>query len=153
KGGSLFLIADHSPFAGAARELAKAFGVEFRNGYAMAGHWKPNSPEAFEYGTGLKESTITRGRSDDEKVTQVGTVTGSAVKPPKDWIPVLVFGAKSESREQEEGEKDKAKTRKVLIEGWCQGAVMKVDKGRVAVFGEAAMFSAQLAGAKQPMGM
>ncbi|MHC4507963.1 MAG: hypothetical protein ACYTAO_03255 [Planctomycetota bacterium] len=31
---------------------------------------------------------------------------------------------------------------------------MKVDNGRVAVFGEAAMFSAQLAGPKQrPMGM
>jgi hypothetical protein len=30
---------------------------------------------------------------------------------------------------------------KVPIEGWCQGAVMKVGKGRFAVFGEAAMFS------------
>ena len=30
---------------------------------------------------------------------------------------------------------------------------MKVGRGRVAVFGEAAMFSAQLAGPKQPMGM
>jgi hypothetical protein len=30
---------------------------------------------------------------------------------------------------------------------------MKVGKGRVAVFGEAAMFSAQLDGPRQPMGM
>src|SRR5262249_32625107 len=40
KGGSLFLIADHAPFPAAASDLAKAFGVEFSNGHATAGHWK-----------------------------------------------------------------------------------------------------------------
>jgi hypothetical protein len=154
KGGSLFLIADHAPFAGAARELARAFGVEYSNGYATAGHWKAAGPEAFEPGTGLKESAITRGRSDDEKVTKVVTFTGSAFKLPKGAIPVLEFGARSESLQRKEGEKDQDRSRKVPIEGWCQGAVMKVGKGRVALFGEAAMFSAQLAGARQqPMGM
>ena len=35
-----------------------------------------------------------------------------------------------------------------------QGAVLRVGKGRVAVFGEAAMFSAQVAGPNRiPMGM
>jgi hypothetical protein len=148
KGGSLFLIADHLPFPGAATDLARAFGVEFSNGYATAGHWKPGSPETFEYKTGLKDSIITRGRSNDEKVTKVATFTGSAFQPPKEAIPVLEFGARSESVERE-GE---PKTRKVAIEGWCQGAVLNVGKGRVAVFGEAAMFSAQLAG-REPMGM
>jgi hypothetical protein len=154
KGGSLFLIADHRPFPGAASDLARAFGVEFSNGYAKAGHWKRGSPDTFEYTTGLKESTITGGRSDDEKVTKVVTFTGSAFKLPKGATPVLVFGAKSESDEMTAPEKGKSRTQKVPIEGWCQGAVMKVGRGRVAVFGEAAMFSAQLAGAKQrPMGM
>src|SRR5262249_51813010 len=141
----LFLIADHRPFPGAASDLAKAFGVEFSNGYARAGHWKPGSPDTFAYGTGLQETTITRGRADDEKVTKVVTFVGSAFKPPKGAIPVLVFGAKSESVERPAGEK--GEPRRVPIEGWCQGAVMKVGQGRVAVFGEAAMFSAQLAGA------
>jgi hypothetical protein len=149
KGGSLFLIADHAPFPGAASDLAKAFRVEFSNGVATAGHWNRDSKDTFEYGTGLKESAITRGRSDDEKVTKVATFTGSAFKPPKGATPVLVFGAKSESHERN-AEGKGVKT--VPIEGWCQGAVMKVGKGRVAVFGEAAMFSAQLAG-KEPMGM
>ena len=45
-------------------------------------------------------------------------------------------------------------TRRVPIEGWLQGAVQDAGKGRAAFFGEAAMFSAQLAGPdKQPMGM
>ena len=37
-------------------------------------------------------------------------------------------------------------TPRVAIEGWLQGAVQSVGKGRAAFFGEAAMFSAQLAG-------
>ena len=38
--------------------------------------------------------------------------------------------------------------------GWLQGATLKFGKGRIAVFGEAAMFSAQLAGpAREAVGM
>jgi hypothetical protein len=152
KGGSLFLIADHAPFPAAASELAKAFGVEFINGHAVAGHWNRDRKETFEPGTGLKESAITRGRGDDEKVTKVATFTGSAFKPPKDAIPVLEFGPKSESYVRKAEGEGEVKMQKVPIEAWCQGAVMKVGKGRVAIFGEAAMFSAQLAG-RAPMGM
>jgi len=154
KGGSLFLIADHMPFAGAAGELAGAFGVEFSNGYARPGGRQPAMGDVFESGTGLVESAVTRGRSDDEKVTRVATFTGSAFKPPKDAIPVLVFGAKSVSFETKEAPGITPDTPEVPIEGWCQGAVLEVGKGRVAIFGEAAMFSAQLAGPQQMrMGM
>ncbi len=142
KGGSLFLIVDHPPFPAAASDLAKAFGVEFCNGGARAGHWKEGT-DTFERGTGLKDCIITRGRSDDEKVTKVATYTGSAFKSPKDAIPVMEFGPKSVSHERKVDENGKAELRMVPIEGWCQGAVMKVGKGRLAVFGEAAMFSAQ----------
>jgi hypothetical protein len=144
KGGCLFLIVDHPPFPAAAGELAKAFGVEFINGHATAGHWKQNRGEdSFELKTGLKECTITRGRSNAEKVTKVVTYAGSAFKPPKGAIPVMEFGPKSESQERKADDKGKIEMRTVPIEGWCQGAVLKVGKGRVAVFGEAAMFSAQ----------
>jgi hypothetical protein len=38
--------------------------------------------------------------------------------------------------------------------GWLQGATLRVGRGRVVVLGEAAMFSAQLAGAQRiPVGM
>jgi hypothetical protein len=152
KGGSLFLIADQAPFPAAAYDLAKAFGVEFINGHAMAGHWN-RGPQTFERETGLKECTITRGRSDEEKVTKVATFTGSAFKPPKDAIAVLEFGPKSQAYGRKAGEKGQFEASTVPIEGWCQGAVMKVGKGRVAVFGEAAMFSAQTAGRVFRMGM
>lgn len=40
------------------------------------------------------------------------------------------------------------------VEGWLQGATRLYGTGRTAFFGEAAMFSAQLAGAeREPVGM
>jgi len=45
-------------------------------------------------------------------------------------------------------------TRRVPVGGWLQGAAMRVGSGRAAFFGEAAMFSAQVAGSgRRPMGM
>jgi len=47
-----------------------------------------------------------------------------------------------------------ATTRQRAVGGWLQGATRRVGSGRVAFFGEAAMFSAQVAGReKRPMGM
>ena len=40
------------------------------------------------------------------------------------------------------------------VAGWSQGALLKAAKGRVAVSGEAGMFTAQLAGPQaRPFGM
>jgi hypothetical protein len=42
----------------------------------------------------------------------------------------------------------------VSVKGWQQGAVLHYGKGRIAFFGEAAMFTAQLLGPRQdPMGL
>ena len=39
-----------------------------------------------------------------------------------------------------------SKTIKYNVEGWSQGAYKEFGKGKIVVFGEAAMFTAQLAG-------
>ncbi len=155
QGGSLFLIADHMPFAGAAIDLARAFGFEYSNGYARAGNRAEGRiADIFDAANGLKESAVTRGRSDDEKVTKVATFTGSAFKPPKDATPILVFGAKALSLETKQAPGITPDAPEVPIDGWCQGAIVNVGEGRAAVFGEAAMFSAQLGGPnKIPVGM
>jgi hypothetical protein len=153
-GGSLFLIVDHMPFPGAAGELAQAFGVVFSNGYARPGHRKEGVPDTFEPATGLKESEVTRGRGEEEKVVKVATFGGSAFKIPKGATPVLEFGTGSVSAETKKAPGITPGAPEVAIDGWCQGAVLTVGKGRVAVFGEAAMFTAQRAGPKKlPMGM
>ena len=154
KGGSLFLIVDHMPFPGAAGDLAKAFGVEFSNGFAASKPTERPATFTFRQGTGLEESAVTQGRGDQERVTEVATFVGSAFKPPQDATPVLVFSANFVSLKPNKAWQFTAATPKEPLEGWCQGAVMKVGNGRVAVFGEAAMFSAQRAGPRQhPMGM
>ncbi len=154
EGGSLFLIADHMPFPGATQELAQAFGVEFSNGYARAGHWRDDQPQVFEPTTGLGESPVTAGRMENERVTRVATFGGSAFKPPGGAIPVLTFGTRSLSFETSKAPGITPDARQVPIDGWCQGALLQVGKGRLAIFGEAAMFSAQRAGSgRRTMGM
>lgn len=155
KGGSLFLIADHMPFAGAAADLARTFGVAYVNGYARAGnHVQGRIGDVFEPPAGLRESAVTRGRDDAEKVTMAVTFTGSAFKPPKEATPVLVFADSSIALETKQAGQFPPETPKTPIDGWCQGAIMKIGKGRLAVFGEAAMFTAQLAGPQRfPVGM
>lgn len=155
-GGSLFLIADHMPFPGAASELANAFGFTFSNGYARPAQSKERGAfgDVFNEKTGLIDSEITRGRSDAENVTSVATFGGSAFKAPKEAIGIIKFAPNSISRETKRAPGITPDAPSVSIEGWYQGAALKLKKGRMVVFGEAAMFSAQLAGqTKRPMGM
>ena len=152
-GGSLLLIADHMPFPGAAETLALAFGIRFSNGYAR--DEKAQGPMLFKLSDGsLKDHPITRGRSDAERVDSVATFTGSAFQVEGDAQPLLVLGPSVSSFMTSVAGQFTDETPRVPVGGWYQGAVKRFGKGRVAVFGEAAMFSAQLAGPNRgPMGM
>lgn len=152
-GGALLLIADHMPFPGATEKLALAFGVKFSNGYAV--DEQAQGPMLFKLSDGsLKEHPITRGRADAERVDSVATFTGSAFQAEGAAEPLLVLGPSVSSFMTTVSGQITAETPRVPVKGWYQGAVLRFGKGRVAVFGEAAMFSAQLAGPNRgPMGM
>lgn len=153
-GGSLFLIADHMPFPGGAGKLAKAFGFTFSNGFAYFPSKGPTRGDTFTPESGLKESPVTIGRNESERVTKMVTFTGSAFRAPEDAIPVLVFPKNSVSKEPDVALRFTEGTKEVDISGWHQGALLKAGEGRIAVFGEAASFTAQLAGPqKRRMGM
>lgn len=150
-GGSLLLIADHMPLAGAAAELAAAFGVEFIDGFAQreSGHGEPDLFTR-ENDT-LRDHAITRG--DGKPVTVVRTFTGQAFRA-KDAEPLLVFPAGYVQLLPEKAWQFTPRTRRFAVDGWLQGAVKHSGRGRAAFFGEAAMFSAQLAGPqREPVGM
>jgi hypothetical protein len=154
EGGALLLIADHLPFPGAADKLASVFGIHFNNGYAREPK-EPPGPLAFDLKKGsLLAHSITKGRAENEKIDSVATFTGSAFQIDK-GDSILKFSNDAEALLPKVfGEAFTKDTARVPIKGWLQGATVKVGKGRVAVFGEAAMFSAQLAGPnKAPMGM
>jgi hypothetical protein len=151
-GGSLLLIADHMPFAGAAQDLAGAFGFEFYNGFAQ--RKPPGGQDIFRLIDGsLKADVVTRGRNPGETVSKVRTFTGSAFSLPPQARPILVFPKGYRSLEPDVAWEFGASTPSRDIAGAAQGAVMTAGKGRIAVFGEAAMFTAQLSGpTARPMG-
>ena len=153
-GGALFLIADHMPMAGAAAQLALTFGFRYSNGFAVDG--TSQGPMIFKLSDGsLKEHAITRGRRGRaEQVDAVATFTGSAFQAPKDAQSLFVLGDGVQSLEPAVAWQFDAQTKRIPVKGWLQGATLGFGKGRVAVFGEAAMFSAQLGGPeRRPLGM
>ena len=152
-GGSLFLIADHMPFAGAADKLATALGIHFSNGYAVAENAQGRMMFRRSDGS-LLDCAITRGRTRAERIDSVATFTGSAFEVLEAVQPVLVLGPSVASILTSVAGQVSADTPRIPVGGWYQGATIRFGKGRVAVFGEAAMFSAQLAGPDRvPMGM
>jgi hypothetical protein len=152
-GGSLMLIVDHMPMPGAAGKLGEAFGAQWNNGFAVIEN--AQGPMIFNRADGtLQSHPITEGRTADERVDEAATFTGSAFQVVKGARPLLVFGSDVISLMPTVAWEFKPDTPRVSVKGWCQAAVLRYGKGRVALFGEAAMFSAQLAGAnKQPVGM
>jgi hypothetical protein len=141
------LIADHMPFAGASTALARAFGVEFSNGFAGRADGDVG-PIDFGFEHGLARSAVTEGRNASERIGHVVSFTGSAFKPPTGAVPVLTFAPGFVSLEAAAPFKFDATTPRVPVDGWSQGALLTIGKGRVAVFGEAGMFTAQLQGLK-----
>jgi hypothetical protein len=144
-GGSLLLIADHMPFAGAACELGKTFGFEFINGFAMTGEgfWPPS---VFSVKNGmLTDSPVSRGLNAYEKIDSVTTFTGSAFKAPAGSANVLKFLPGQKSLQPDTAWRFSKNTPSQSLDGYSQGALLNFGKGKIAVFGEAAMFTAQVA--------
>jgi hypothetical protein len=144
-GGSLFLIVDHMPMPGANQKLADAFGVRFSNGFALIPDVK--TPMVFKRADGLlADHPVTNGRDKDEHVDAVATFTGSAFRVDTGGEPILILGPQVISLEPEVAWQFTPETARVEVKGWLQGATLRHGSGRVAVFGEAAMFTAQVAG-------
>ena len=142
EGGRLLLIADHMPCAGAAAELAAAFGFEFYNGFAMK-----RGMELFYRSKGnLLPTSITDGRSGDESVDTIRVFTGQGFKVPSEAIIFTQLDSTYTIMMPDEAWEFNDSTRRVSGEGFAHGAYRKFGKGRVVMVAEAAMFSAQLAG-------
>jgi hypothetical protein len=131
------------PFPGAAENLARAFGIVFVNGYALRDHG--DRAIRFERSAGtLAEHSITAGRSAAEQVNAVVSFTGQGFRPLRGEVtPLLTIPAGVTLRLPRVANVFTEITPSFSAEGLLQGAVLIHGKGRVAVFGEAGMFSAQ----------
>lgn len=130
---------------GAASDLAAAFGFRFNNGFAI--DTTSRDVTIFRRSDGsLLDHAITRGRGASERVDSIRTFTGQAFQGDSSAQPLLVFRRPTVSLMPEVAWEFGPGTNLVPVDGWYQGAVAHFGSGRVAVFGEAAMFSAQWAG-------
>jgi hypothetical protein len=155
KGGSLLLIADHMPFPGAVEDLALSFGIIMGNGFAFTAD--SSGIMQFRKTNGLlRQHSITEGRNSSEIVDSVTTFTGQAFRIQSDVAaePLMVMGKNTILLLPTEAWEFSKQTPRIRATGMLQAATLQVGEGRIAVFGEAAMFTAQLAGSQQrPMGM
>ncbi len=150
RGGALLLIADHMPFPAAVRDLGEAFGLKLENGFASADTGFPG-PIVFSRARG----TLANGPLGDAEgaIDSVVSFAGSAF-PADGLTPLLLLGPDAVVFLPDVPWEIDSKTRRKAAAGWTQGGVKRVGKGRIAVFGEAAMFTAQVAGpARTPVGM
>ena len=153
-GGALLLIADHMPFAGAAGKLAAAFGFRLSNGYAAVGEKRDGQLTFRRMGGSLAEHPIRNGRSVTERIDSVTSFVGSAFEADEDAKPLLILPPTAVSLLPNAAWETGPQVRFVPAAGWTQGATLRFGRGRIAVFGEAAMFTVQLVGPdRTPMGM
>lgn len=157
EGGSLFLVADHTPFPEIIENLAGEFGFEFSNGHVgnAVFHAKDKTlgEHIITFGSGKAEQSLyrptalagmTESTIQSNRIKQVRTFGGSAFKTPPGATSLLNLGEGAVSIVPDVPFQVNADTPRVPMHGWSQGAVLEVGKGRVAVFAEGMMFSSQL---------
>jgi hypothetical protein len=124
------------------------------NGYATD---KTCSADEFQFkrtdGT-LMNHPIIRGRNPKERIDSVRTFTGQAFRATPNVRPLLVLAPETVLLFPTQAWKFSEATPHIAADQMLQGAVLTMGRGRVAAFGEAAMFSAQVSGPqRRPMGM
>lgn len=145
-GGSLWLIADHEPAGSAVAGLSDSFSVDMSKAYTadpvnfdkivLDASWIRYSVQNKNLGV----HPIIAGRNEGERIKTVLSFTGQSLKGPKTSVPILLLSDKAYDVFNIE---DPLKATIKTAKGRCQGLVMEYGKGRVVVWGEAAMLTAQ----------
>lgn len=132
-GGGLFLIVDHIPFPAAAQPLARAFGVTLIDNFV-----EDDGSGAFTRDNGgLTDDPLLVG------IDRIRSFSGSSLTTDDPSArPILRIPA-GWTAQTMQGSGLSAKT---SAEGQLQGVVLSRGRGRVAVFSEAGMFTAQTQG-------
>ena len=145
-GGSLLLIADHEPAGNAVARLSDSFHVQMSKAFTadplhfnkiiLDASWIEFSVAAQNLG----HHPITSGRNKSEKINKVLSFTGQSLKGPPGSSPILLLSDKAYDVINIE---DPARASIIPAKGRCQGIALSFGKGRVIVWGEAAMLTAQ----------
>jgi len=149
EGGALLFVVDQAPFASAAEILATRLGVEMSKTETLdaANSEKDKATTVILYSREnrmLSEHSITNGRSQAERVNRVMVFGGQSLKGPTGTEILLKLP-------------DSVEEKPPAVKGnggRAQGIAFRPGKGRVVMFGDAAMLSAQVSGSdSKPVGM
>lgn len=146
-GGGLALVFDHMPVSNAVEDLAAAFGVEVANGHAYDERmlrWENDHLILNEAGAAffrrtdgtLAEHPISDGRGPVERIDSVALGGGAAFRPPPGGQALLSLGTSFVSLAPEVPFRFLEDTPRQAIGGWWQGGVLRVGRGRLAVFSD-----------------
>lgn len=138
-GGSLLVIADHMPFAGATNTLAKRFGFSYEDGFVLnreGGSWPPDSYS--KQNSNLLNTPLTHS------IDSLAAFTGSALLAPNDATIIARFPETHTLLIPEVAWQFSESTIEKPIEDFVMGAIKKYGSGKIAFFTEAAMFTAQI---------
>ncbi|HKR61620.1 MAG TPA: hypothetical protein VJS64_18175 [Pyrinomonadaceae bacterium] len=145
-GGALLLIADHNPAGAAAAILGARFDVDMSKGFiadpvnferlALDASWIQFS----RANKNLGDHPITRGRNAAERINRVLSFTGQSLKGPKESTAFLTL---SRHAYDVDDLSNPLKAKMTSAAGRAQALALPFGKGRVVVFGEAAMLTAQ----------
>ena len=148
QGGSLFLITDHMPCAGAVSTLAARFGFNLINGFAQR---KDGRPEVFS----RKHGNLTANAVTDVPGATIDSIRvwgGTGFFPPPEAVVVSSLGEDYElflpTHAVEMNGPVAATVPKISGTGMANGAILQCGRGRVFVFADGAPFTAQLQGIK-----
>jgi hypothetical protein len=153
-GGSLLLIADHAPHGERAQPLADRFGITMGKGYVFDPAHADRGATILVYSSEnglLGAHPIVKGHGPGTEVKRVVAFTGQSLSVPAGAVALMKLGATAREAPTPDDAraalqaKDAGPSAPVRsVAGGAQGVVMAFGKGKVAVFGEAAMFSAQV---------
>ena len=150
-GGRLLLIADHAPFAGGTVKLAENFGFTIFNSFVLEESSLPfiHGKIRYSLSNGINsEHPIVKS----SKIDHVLTFAGSGFIPPANaksifTIPSGYIAAMTQKRSE------LANAPRIQVSGLSQGATLELGTGRIAVFAEAATFTAQIINGSELHGM
>ncbi len=145
-GGSLLLVADHTPFGSAAASLGARFGVDMGKGFVFDEANSEGNETMLVFSRGnrlLGSHAILKGRDSSEEVKRVMAFTGQSLGVPKGATVLFRLGPAAREAARR-GDLGTGAATARPVGGRAQGLAMRFGKGRVVVLGEAAMLSAQV---------
>jgi len=159
-GGALLLIADHTPFGGAAHDLAVRFGVDMGRGYVFDPQHAQGNPTflVFSADNGLLgDHALLRGHSESEQVHRIVAFAGQSLSVPSGATALMRLAPSAfevdsaaagwailASASNGPDPKSASDLHFRSDTGRAQGVALVFGRGRVVIVGEAALFSAQV---------